>query len=205
MSTTGTLFTVSAPSGAGKTSLVTALAASCETLQVPVSHTTRVQRPGEIDGTNYHFVSEAAFLEMLDRTEFLEHARVFGNLYGTSQIWVEQQLADGVDVVLEIDWQGAQQIKHLMPASRSIFILPPSRETLQQRLNSRGQDDAAVIDGRMAEAIAEMSHYAESDYLLVNDVFELALGEMQAIISSHRLHTDKQVQAQAALLKDLLS
>ena len=121
------------------------------------------------------------------------------------QTWVEQQLADGVDVVLEIDWQGAQQIKHLMPASRSIFIVPPSRETLLQRLNSRGQDDTAVIDGRMAEAIAEMSHYAESDYLLVNDVFELALGEMQAIISSHRLHTDKQVQSQAALLKDLLS
>jgi guanylate kinase len=205
MSSTGTLFTVSAPSGAGKTSLVTALAASSDTLQVSVSHTTRPQRPSEIDGTNYHFISESTFLEMLDRTEFLEHARVFGNLYGTSQTWVEQQLAEGIDVVLEIDWQGAQQINHLMPASRSIFILPPSRETLQQRLTSRGQDDAAVIGERMAEAIAEMSHYAESDYLLVNDVFELALGEMQAIISSHRLHTDKQVQVHAALLKDLLS
>ncbi len=205
MSSTGTLFTVSAPSGAGKTSLVTALAASCDSLQVSVSHTTRPQRPGEIDGTNYHFVSESAFLEMLDRTEFLEHAQVFGNLYGTSQTWVEQQLVDGVDVVLEIDWQGAQQIKRLMPASRSIFILPPSRETLKQRLTARGQDDAATIDGRMAQAIAEMSHYAESDYLLVNDVFELALDDMQAIISSHRLHTDKQVQTLAELLKDLLS
>ena len=205
MSSTGTLFTVSAPSGAGKTSLVTALAASCSTLQVSVSHTTRPQRRGEIDGTNYHFVSEVAFLEMLDKAEFLEHARVFGNLYGTSQTWVEQQLADGIDVVLEIDWQGAQQIKHLMPASRSIFILPPCRETLQQRLTNRGQDDAATIDGRMAEAIAEMSHYAESDYLLVNDVFELALAEMQAVISSHRLHTDKQIQTHAELLQDLLS
>ena len=205
MSGSGTLFTVSAPSGAGKTSLVTALAASCDALQVSVSHTTRLQRPGEVDGTNYHFISEDTFLQMLEGAEFLEHARVFGNLYGTSQTWVEKQLAAGIDVVLEIDWQGAQQIKHLMPASQSIFILPPSRETLLQRLTSRGQDDAAIIDGRMSEAIAEMSHYGESDYLLVNDVFELALSDMRAIISSHRLHTDKQVKTHADLLQDLLS
>ena len=204
MSTTGTLFTVSAPSGAGKTSLVSALVDSCETLKVSVSHTTRPQRPGETDGSNYHFVSEASFLEMLDRTEFLEHARVFSNLYGTSQIWVEQQLAAGTDVILEIDWQGAQQIKRLLPASRSIFILPPSRETLQQRLTSRGQDETDIIESRMSEAIQEMSHYAESDYLVVNDVFEQAHRDLQAIIASQRLRTDKQALAQADLLQSLL-
>ncbi len=204
MSSTGTLFTVSAPSGAGKTSLVTALAASCGALQVSVSHTTRPQRPGEVNGTNYHFISEGSFLEMLDRAEFLEHARVFGNLYGTSQTWVEQQLARGIDVVLEIDWQGAQQINHLMPDSRSIFILPPSRETLLQRLTSRGQDDAATIESRMSEAIAEMSHYAESDYLIINDVFEQALQEMESIICAGRLRADRQTSCQAELLQELL-
>ena len=204
MNTTGTLFTVSAPSGAGKTSLVSALVDSGEDLKVSVSHTTRPQRPGETDGSNYHFVSEASFLEMLDRTEFLEHARVFGNLYGTSQVWVEQQLAAGTDVILEIDWQGAQQIKRQLPASRSIFILPPSRETLQQRLTTRGQDETDVIEGRMSEAIQEMSHYGESDYLVVNDVFEQAHRDLQAIIASQRLRTDKQAEAQANLLQSLL-
>ena len=205
MSRTGTLFTVSAPSGAGKTSLVSALVDSCKALKVSVSHTTRPQRPGEVDGSNYHFISEAAFLDMLDRTEFLEHARVFGNLYGTSQVWVEQQLDAGIDVILEIDWQGAQQVKHLLPASCSIFILPPSREALQQRLTSRGQDDAEIIDGRMAQAIQEMSHYGESDYLVVNDVFEDAHQNLQGIIASQRLRTINQVKAQASLLQALLN
>ncbi|MBE9538609.1 MAG: guanylate kinase [Proteobacteria bacterium] len=204
MSSTGTLFTVSAPSGAGKTSLVSALVESCDKLRVSVSHTTRPQRPGEEDGTNYHFVSESSFLEMLEQAAFLEHARVFGNLYGTSQPWVEQQLAAGTDVILEIDWQGAQQVKHLLPGSCSIFILPPSRVTLQQRLTSRGQDDAAVIDGRMSEATQEMSHYGESDYLVVNDVFEQAHRDLQAIIASHRLRTDKQTQTHTDLLHALL-
>lgn len=204
MTTTGTLFTVSAPSGAGKTSLVSALVRSCEALKVSVSHTTRPQRPGETNGCNYHFISEASFLEMLGRTEFLEHARVFGNLYGTSQAWVEQQLAAGTDVILEIDWQGAQQIKRQLPASRSIFILPPSLATLQQRLTSRGQDESDVIEGRMSEAIQEMSHYAESDYLVVNDVFEPAHRDLQAIVASQRLRTDKQALAQAELLQSLL-
>jgi len=204
MNSTGTLFTVSAPSGAGKTSLVSALAESCDALKVSVSHTTRPQRPGETDGANYHFVSEAGFLEMLERAEFLEHARVFGNLYGTSQVWVEQQLATGTDVILEIDWQGAQQIKHLLPASRSIFILPPSRETLEQRLTNRGQDEAEIINRRMSEAIQEMSHYAESDYLVVNDIFEQAHHDLQTIIANQRLRTDKQVEAQADLLQALL-
>lgn len=205
MSTTGTLFTVSAPSGAGKTSLVTALAQRNHTLKVSVSHTTRPQRPGEVDGTNYHFVSEAAFLEMLEGAEFLEHARVFDNLYGTSQAWVEQQLATGIDVVLEIDWQGAQQIKHLMPASRSIFIVPPSRKTLFERLTSRGQDETAVIELRMSEATQEMSHYAESDYLVINDAFETALCDLQAIVTSQQLLTKKQIVSHQELLSGLLS
>jgi guanylate kinase len=205
MNSTGTLYTVSAPSGAGKTSLVTALARDSHTLQVSVSHTTRPQRPGEIDGTNYHFVSEVAFLEMLERAEFLEHARVFDNLYGTSQAWVEQQLAAGIDVVLEIDWQGAQQIKHLMPASKSIFIVPPSRKTLLERLTNRGQDEAAVIERRMSEATQEMSHYAESDYLVINDVFETALCDFQVIIASQQLLTKKQIISQQGLLSGLLS
>ena len=196
---------MSAPSGAGKTSLVAALTTSCDRLQVSISHTTRTQRPGEIDGTNYHFVSEAQFVEMLDHSEFLEHARVFDNLYGTSQVWVEQQLAAGIDIILEIDWQGAQQVKHLLPDSRSIFILPPSRETLQLRLTSRGQDEAAIIAQRMSAAIEEMSHYPESDYLIVNDIFQQALDDLLAVIASQRLRTDKQMKTQADLLLNLLS
>jgi len=205
MSSTGTLYTVSAPSGAGKTSLVTALAEHCKSLIVSVSHTTRKQRPGETHGVNYHFVDENCFLDMLERTEFLEHARVFGNLYGTSQNWVEQQLAAGIDVILEIDWQGAQQVKRLLPASKSIFIIPPSREALLQRLTSRGQDDKTIIEQRMSEARQEMSHYAESDYLVVNDVFEQALQDLLAVIACQRLCTLRQAESQAGLLHDLLS
>ena len=204
MSRTGTLYTVSAPSGAGKTSLVAALVENSEDLCVSVSHTTRPMRPGETDGVNYHFVSEQAFLDMRERTEFLEHARVFGNLYGTSQRWVEEQLAAGIDVILEIDWQGAQQVKRLIPSTRAIFILPPSRLTLRQRLTTRGQDDSEIIEGRMAEAVEEMSHYAQSDYLIVNDDFDQALAELQAIVSSQRLTTPRQQQALGELLDDLL-
>ena len=205
MSHSGTLFTVSAPSGAGKTSLVAALLERCDYLQVSVSHTTRAQRPGETDGVNYHFVTEAAFTEMLERAEFLEHARVFGNLYGTSQRWVEDQLSRGIDVILEIDWQGAAQVRRLLPATCSIFILPPSRLTLLQRLTARGQDDSAIIESRMAEAVEEMSHYVESDYLVVNDDFEQALAQLQAIVTSQRLATDRQRQRLTDLLDDLLS
>jgi guanylate kinase len=201
----GTLYTVSAPSGAGKTSLVNALLERSRDLRVSVSHTTRPMRSGEEDGVNYHFVSEEVFLEMLERGEFLEHARVFGNLYGTSQIWVEQQLAAGIDVILEIDWQGAQQVRRLLPDTRSIFILPPSRHALEQRLNSRGQDDAAVIEARMAKAVEEMSHYVEGDFLVINNEFDEALRELEAIITCHRLSTCHQREAQSALLRDLLS
>jgi guanylate kinase len=205
MSFTGTLFTVSAPSGAGKTSLVEALLKRRQNIQVSVSHTTRPIRPGETDGINYHFVTEAVFLAMLERTEFLEHARVFGNLYGTSQLWVEKQLADGIDVILEIDWQGAEQVKKLMPLSQSIFILPPSRATLEQRLTSRGQDDSDTIQSRMSEAVQEMSHYIESDYLVINSDFELALAELDAIVLSQGLRTKNRAPALVQLLTDLLS
>lgn len=205
MTRTGTLYTVSAPSGAGKTSLVSALIKSSQDLCVSISHTTRAMRPGEENGVNYHFVSDADFMAMLDRTEFLEHARVFGNLYGTSQLWVEEQLAGGTDVILEIDWQGAQQVKRLIPSTLAVFILPPSRLTLLQRLTARGQDDPSIIDGRMAEAVEEMSHYLESDFLVVNDDFDQALAELQAIVTSQRLTTDHQRQALGELLDDLLA
>ena len=204
MSSTGTLFTVSAPSGAGKTSLVNALIRHDRQLRVSVSHTTRPRRPGETDGVDYHFIDAATFQSMLARTEFLEHAQVFGNLYGTSQAWVEQQLRAGIDVILEIDWQGAQQVKRLVPGTQSIFILPPSRATLQQRLTARGQDDSTIIAARMAEAVEEMSHYVEGDYLVVNQEFDTALAELQAIVSCQRLRTSRQQMELAELLQDLL-
>ncbi|MGL4564107.1 MAG: guanylate kinase [Halioglobus sp.] len=204
MSSTGTLFTVSAPSGAGKTSLVNALIRHDRQLRVSVSHTTRPRRPGETDGVDYHFIDAATFQSMLARTEVLEHAQVFGNLYGTSQAWVEQQLRAGIDVILEIDWQGAQQVKRLMPRTQAIFILPPSRATLQQRLTARGQDDSAIIAARMAEAVEEMSHYVEGDYLVVNQDFDRALAELQAIVACQRLRTSRQQVELAELLRDLL-
>ncbi|WP_439101952.1 guanylate kinase [Congregibacter sp.] len=200
----GTLFTISAPSGAGKTSLVRALVDAEPTLQVSVSHTTRPIRPGEMDGVNYHFCDRPAFENMLKESAFLEHAEVFGNLYGTSQHFVEQQLAADADVILEIDWQGARQVKRLLPASCSIFVLPPSEEALRERLSQRGQDDAGTIERRMAAAVSEMSHYVEADYLVINDVFEEALLELQAIVRSQRLQTPKQAHRHAVQLKDLL-
>lgn len=151
----GTLYIVSAPSGAGKTSLVKALLDSTEQIRVSVSHTTRAMRPGEVDGVNYHFVAREDFLAMLEEDAFLEHAEVFGNLYGTSQRWVEQTLAAGLDLILEIDWQGAQQVRRLMPHAQSIFILPPSQEALRHRLDNRGQDSEAIIEQRMREAVTK--------------------------------------------------
>jgi guanylate kinase len=200
----GTLYTVSAPSGAGKTSLVAALIPRFESLLVSISHTTRPMRPGEQNGVNYHFVSETEFMQRLEQAEFLEHAKVFGNFYGTSGIWVEEQLNAGLDVILEIDWQGAHQVKRAIPETRSIFIAPPSRKTLEDRLNSRGQDDAEIIAGRMNQAVEEMSHYVESDYLVVNDVFERALDELHAIVLAERLRTSQQEVRHVEMLKDLL-
>ena len=205
MTSIGTLFTVSAPSGAGKTSLVNALIAQCEGLLVSVSHTTRPRRPAEVDGVNYNFVSEPGFQAILERGEFLEHARVFDNLYGTSAVWVEEQLRCGHDVILEIDWQGAQQVKRLMPQAKAIFILPPSRDTLLERLRGRGQDDDGIIQKRMDVAVEEMSHYVESDFMVVNANFDRALAELTAIISSQRLTTPRQQALLADMLRELLS
>jgi guanylate kinase len=205
MTHTGTLYTVSAPSGAGKTSLVNALVKRCTGLKVSISHTTRPMRPGEEDGVNYHFVTQEAFITMLESAEFLEHAQVFGNLYGTSGTWVKDQLALGRDIILEIDWQGAQQVKHLLPDTKAIFILPPSRKTLQQRLKLRGQDDQDTIESRMNVAVAEMSHYIESDYLIVNKDFDRALDELQSIVTSGRLLTARRQGELVELLLDLLN
>ena len=205
MTSNGTLYTVSAPSGAGKTSLVKALIERCRGLQVSVSHTTRPMRPAEKDGVNYHFVSESVFDQMLNRDEFLEHAEVFGNLYGTSNVWLEEQLKRGLDLILEIDWQGARQVKLLLPKTQSIFILPPSRQALQQRLSLRGQDDPDIIENRMRAAVAEISHYVESDFLVVNKDFDQALEELHAIVASQRLRTSRQQTVLSDMLQNLLN
>jgi len=201
----GTLFTVSAPSGAGKTSLVNALVGADSNLHVSVSHTTRAMRSGEVDGENYHFVDKKTFGAMVGNGEFLEHAIVFGNSYGTSQRWVNEKLASGNDVILEIDWQGASQIKRTMgDRVVRIFILPPSLSVLKQRLTGRGQDDESIIAARMAEAVNEISHYIEADYLVVNDDFDRALAGLQSIISSQHLKIDGQSQRLSGLLRELL-
>lgn len=200
----GTLYTVSAPSGAGKTSLVSALVKSNPEVCVSVSHTTRPMRPGEVNGVNYHFVDHATFELMVESSAFLEHARVFNNMYGTSQKWVEETLSQGIDVILEIDWQGAKQVRQLMPRTVSLFILPPSLACLRQRLTGRGTDPVEVIDARMAEAISEMSHYVEADYLIINDDFTTALAQFQALITSQHLRLERQVDRHTALIKDLL-
>jgi len=205
MNSSGSLFTISAPSGAGKTSLVKALIESTGDIQVSVSHTTRPRRPGEVNGVNYHFVDVPEFTAMLDECDFLEHAQVFGNYYGTSKRWVEEALASGTDVILEIDWQGAAQVRRLLPDTVGIFILPPSLETLRLRLDNRGQDDNDIIERRLAEAREEMSHYVEADYVVVNDNFDTALTELRAIILAHRLALGKQQQRHTALLNNLLS
>ena len=203
--TTGTLYIVSAPSGAGKTSLVKALVDAQPQVRVSVSHTTRAMRPGEVDGVNYHFVSREDFVTRLERNEFLEHAEVFGNLYGTSQRWLEDTLAEGFDLILEIDWQGAQQVRRLMPKAKSIFILPPTQEALRQRLNNRGQDSDEIIEKRMREAVSEMSHYVGYDYLVINDDFAHALIDLQSIFRANQLIQTTQQQRHARLLGELLA
>lgn len=204
MTTTGTLYIVSAPSGAGKTSLVKALIDSMAQVRVSVSHTTRAMRPGEVDGVNYHFTAREDFVEMLKQGDFLEHAEVFGNLYGTSHSWVKQTLAKGYDLILEIDWQGAQQVRKLVPDAKSIFILPPTHKDLRQRLHNRGQDADDVIDLRMQQAIAEMSHYVEYDYIVINDQFATALDDLKAIFRANQLRLESQQKRHTQLLCDLL-
>jgi guanylate kinase len=201
----GTLYIVSAPSGAGKTSLIKALLEAQTQIRVSVSHTTRAMRPGEIDGVNYHFTERAAFIEMLEQDAFLEHAEVFGNLYGTSQRWLEDTLKEGFDLILEIDWQGAQQVRRLMPQAKSIFILPPTPQALRQRLTNRGQDSEAIIDERMREAVSEMSHYVEYDYLVINDDFNSALDDLKAVFRANQLLQAPQQQRFSELLCRLLA
>ena len=179
---TGRLFILSAPSGAGKTSLANALVESNPNVEFSVSHTTRAARPGERDGVHYHFVSMAEFERLIGAGEFLEHAQVFGNRYGTSRRAVADLLRACQSVLLDIDWQGARAVKAQMPEAVSIFILPPSREALRERLTRRGQDSAEVIERRMREATAEMSHFHEFDYTIVNDSFEAALADLRAVV-----------------------
>lgn len=201
----GNLYIVSAPSGAGKTSLVKALLEADANLQVATSYTTRDRRPGEEDGVNYHFVSQQKFQQMIEKGEFVEFAEVFGNYYGTSQQQIETLLSAGSDVILEIDWQGAQQIRRAMPGAQSIFILPPSREALLERLQNRGQDQQSVIDARMAASVDEISHYVEFDYIVVNDDFSAALTQLQAIFIAKRLEIVAQGQRLSAMIGGLLS
>lgn len=201
----GTLYIISAPSGAGKTSLVRALTDQISHIGVSVSHTTRQMRPGETDGVNYHFVDEPAFEAMIERGEFFEHAWVFDRHYGTSRVEVEKRLALGEDVILEIDWQGARQVRAQMPDAVSIFILPPSRQALLERLSGRGQDDDATIDRRMSDAVSEMSHYDEYDYLIINDDFITAVNELKGLISAERLRMARVRAANRTLVDELLS
>jgi guanylate kinase len=179
----GELFVVSAPSGAGKTSLVHALMQREPRLRFSISYTTRKQRPAEVDSRDYFFVERAEFERMVAAGEFLEHAQVFDNYYGTSRAQVEQMLRAGHNVLLEIDWQGARQIRRAMPECHSIFILPPSRAALEQRLRSRATDSDAVIQRRLRDSMADMSHWTEFDYVVINENFELATSQLQQILN----------------------
>lgn len=201
----GSLYIISAPSGAGKTSLVKALTQQDTGISVSVSHTTRDSRPGEVDGKDYHFVDKETFTAMISDSAFLEHAEVFDHYYGTAKSTVEEQLADGQDVILEIDWQGARQVRSLMPVHTSIFILPPSRDALRERLTKRGQDDASIIDRRMQDAISETSHYDEYDYLIINDDFDAALGQLHGVFEALRLRLEPQKHRFESLIAELLS
>lgn len=201
---TGKLYIISAPSGAGKTSLVKQLVSNVDRLNVSVSHTTRAMRAGETHGQDYFFTSIEVFKQMINDYAFLEHAQVFDNFYGTTKQSVENMLKQGIDVILEIDWQGAEQVKKMLPNSISIFILPPSIEILQQRLENRGQDSKEIIARRMQDAVNEMSHCHEFDYLIVNDDFNIALTELASIISCHRLEKQRQIKNLAVLIEQLL-
>jgi guanylate kinase len=200
----GNLFIVSAPSGAGKSSLVNALLERDPAIRLSISFTTRAPRPGEVDGEHYHFVSSEAFQERLGRGEFLESAEVYGNYYGTSQPWIEAERATGRDILLEIDWQGAAQVRRLVPDAVSIYILPPSIEELRRRLRGRGGDSEEVIARRMAAAREDISHCLAFDYLVVNDRFDVALGDLLAIARARRLVVHNQQHSLTDLLASLI-
>jgi len=201
----GNLFIVSSPSGAGKSSLISALLERHQDMKVSVSHTTRAPRPGEEDGIHYHFTQVDRFKELIEENEFYEWAEVFGNYYGTSKSAIQAQLDKGIDVFLDIDWQGAQQMRKLVPELKTIFILPPSRKELESRLNKRGQDSAEVIANRMAQAQSEMSHYDEYDFLLINDDFEQTLNQFEHIVLAHRQQLANQQSKFANLITELLA
>ncbi|AOT06977.1 guanylate kinase [Pseudoalteromonas luteoviolacea] len=203
--TRGNLFILSAPSGAGKSSLIKALLDKQANIKVSVSHTTRSPRPGENNGEHYHFVTVEAFKALIEKGDFFEWAQVFENYYGTSKQAIEDQLNNGIDVFLDIDWQGARQVRSLMPEVKTIFILPPSQSELEQRLNNRGQDSQEVIAARMSEAKSESSHYDEFDYVIVNDDFETALTELEHIVVAARLQTKAQQARHKALIAELLA
>ena len=205
------LFIIAAPSGCGKTTLVDALLKNSEDLYLSVTHTTRKPRAGEVDGVNYHFISKADFKKMIVNTEFVEHAEVFGNLYGSSREKIQENLNKNIDVILEIDWQGARQVKANMPNAISIFILPPSKKSLLERLKGRGQDDDETIKNRMSDAENQMKHYDEFDYLVINDIFDDALSNLKTIIhhtnenlNKSELTLEKQVLRHKYLLKELI-
>ena len=201
---TAQLYILSAPSGAGKTSMVREACSRLDDLVVSVSHTTRPKRPKDTDGVDYHFVEQETFHQMIADADFLEHAQVFDNFYGTSHKTVEATLASGKDVLLEIDWQGADQVRRLIPEACSIFIVPPSRETLEHRLRGRASDSEEVIERRIAEAVSDMQHFSNYDYLIINDDFERAVDELCAIVISKRVEVSRQTQQRSALLSSLL-
>ncbi len=199
----GNVFIICAPSGAGKTSLVAELLRRDSSARLSVSHTTRAPRPGEQDGRDYHFVSRPVFEAMIGRGEFLESAEVHGNLYGTSQAWIDEQLARDVDIVLEIDWQGAQQVRRLIPEAIGIFILPPSPETLRRRLIDRGQDSKAVIERRLQAARGEIARLTEFDYVMINNNFDDAVEDLVSIVRATRLRIAAQVSRHSDLINSL--
>jgi guanylate kinase len=204
-SSAGSLFIVTAPSGAGKTSLVKALLEKIAGLEVSVSYTTRKPRPGEQNGAHYHFVDVATFERMIAQGMFLEHAKVFENYYGTSREKVAEKLQHGVDLILEIDWQGARQVRTFFPDALGVFVLPPSRAVLEQRLRNRQTDSDDVINRRLREAVSDMSHYAEFEFVVVNDDFARALFDLQAIVAAQRLRLSASQARLAPLLPDLLA
>lgn len=199
----GNLFIISAPSGAGKTSLVNALLSSNQQIDVSVSYTSRPPRPGEVEGKDYHFVSRETFMAMARHGDFLESAEVYGNLYGTSQSWIEAETLGGRDILLEIDWQGAAQVRQKFPDCISIFILPPSLQALEARLKNRGQDSAEVIAQRLQAAQEDISHVAEFDYVIINDELDFALQQLNAIVLAAGLRRDRQLVRMESLLKQL--